>query len=155
VSPTPSVLNVIAGQNDFGGYLTQHPDIAKVAFTGSTATGKTVMASVASAIKRVCVADTMRITPDVRNRLLGLASAQMSAFHYAKPLRLDLDDLHARAAREREILLSIASDRHSANQLDYRENGVRQAQRAWVTRKDVLNARPLTELRSLLRRTMR
>ena len=35
----PGVLNVIVDQNDLGGALTQHPDIAKVAFTGSTATG--------------------------------------------------------------------------------------------------------------------
>jgi DNA polymerase (family 10) len=73
----------------------------------------------------------------------------------AQPLRLDLDDLHAKAARDREILLSIASDAHSGDQLGYLENGVRQARRAWVARKDVLNSRPLAELRSLLRRTMR
>jgi acyl-CoA reductase-like NAD-dependent aldehyde dehydrogenase len=36
-----------------GGFLTQHPDVAKVAFTGSTATGKKVMASVAGTIKRI------------------------------------------------------------------------------------------------------
>jgi acyl-CoA reductase-like NAD-dependent aldehyde dehydrogenase len=49
----PGVLNVIVDQNDLGGFLTQHPDVAKVAFTGSTATGKKVMASVAGTIKRV------------------------------------------------------------------------------------------------------
>ena len=49
----PGVLNVIVDQNDLGGHLTQHPDIAKVAFTGSTATGKKVMASVAATIKRL------------------------------------------------------------------------------------------------------
>lgn len=49
----PGVLNVIVDQNDLGGALTQHPDVAKVAFTGSTATGKKVMASVASTIKRL------------------------------------------------------------------------------------------------------
>ena len=47
------VFNVIADQNDLGGMLTQHPDIAKVAFTGSTATGRKVMASVAGTIKRL------------------------------------------------------------------------------------------------------
>jgi len=47
------VLNVIVDQNDLGGYLTQHPDVAKVAFTGSTATGRKVMASVASTLKRL------------------------------------------------------------------------------------------------------
>jgi acyl-CoA reductase-like NAD-dependent aldehyde dehydrogenase len=49
----PGVLNVIVDQNDLGGLLTQHPDVAKVAFTGSTATGKKVMASVAGTIKRL------------------------------------------------------------------------------------------------------
>ena len=49
----PGVLNVIVDQNDLGGDLTQHPDVAKVAFTGSTATGKKVMASVAGSIKRL------------------------------------------------------------------------------------------------------
>jgi acyl-CoA reductase-like NAD-dependent aldehyde dehydrogenase len=49
----PGVFNVIVDQNDLGGFLTQHPDVAKVAFTGSTATGKKVMASVAGTIKRL------------------------------------------------------------------------------------------------------
>jgi acyl-CoA reductase-like NAD-dependent aldehyde dehydrogenase len=47
------VLNVIVDQNDLGGVLTQHPDVVKVAFTGSTATGRKVMASVAGTIKRL------------------------------------------------------------------------------------------------------
>jgi acyl-CoA reductase-like NAD-dependent aldehyde dehydrogenase len=49
----PGVLNVITDQNDLGTALTQHPDVAKVAFTGSTATGRKVMASVAGTIKRI------------------------------------------------------------------------------------------------------
>jgi len=47
------VLNIICDQNDLGAALTSHPDVAKVAFTGSTATGKKVMASAASGVKRV------------------------------------------------------------------------------------------------------
>jgi acyl-CoA reductase-like NAD-dependent aldehyde dehydrogenase len=49
----PGVFNVIVDQNDLGGFLTSHPDVAKVAFTGSTATGKKVMASVAGTVKRL------------------------------------------------------------------------------------------------------
>lgn len=71
----------------------------------------------------------------------------------SQPLRLDLDDVHAKAARDHGVLLSIASDAHSADQLALVENGVRQARRAWLTREDVLNARPLAELRRLLRGT--
>lgn len=47
------VLNMIADANDLGGELTAHPDIAKVSFTGSTATGRKVMASASSLLKRV------------------------------------------------------------------------------------------------------
>jgi acyl-CoA reductase-like NAD-dependent aldehyde dehydrogenase len=49
----PGVLNVVVDANDLGSVLTSHPDVAKVSFTGSTATGKKVMASVASTLKRL------------------------------------------------------------------------------------------------------
>lgn len=47
------VLNIIADDNDMGGLLSGHPDVAKVTFTGSTATGRKVMASAASSLKRL------------------------------------------------------------------------------------------------------
>lgn len=47
------VFNVIADQNDLGDFLTSHSDIRKVAFTGSTETGRKVMASASATIKRV------------------------------------------------------------------------------------------------------
>jgi acyl-CoA reductase-like NAD-dependent aldehyde dehydrogenase len=49
----PGVVNVLVDQNDLGAALTSHPDVAKVAFTGSTATGKKVMASAAGTLKRL------------------------------------------------------------------------------------------------------
>lgn len=49
----PGVLNVIVDSNDLGAALTGHPDVAKVAFTGSTATGKKVMSSAAAGLKRL------------------------------------------------------------------------------------------------------
>lgn len=49
----PGVLNVIADANDLGGDMTRHPDIRKISFTGSTETGKKVMASAADALKRI------------------------------------------------------------------------------------------------------
>lgn len=70
-----------------------------------------------------------------------------------QPARLDLDDVHVKAARDRGVLLSIASDAHSADQLANLEGGVRQARRGWARKEDVLNACPLGELRKLLRRT--
>jgi len=47
------VVNIIADADDLGSALTSHPDVVKLSFTGSTATGKRVMASAASAIKRI------------------------------------------------------------------------------------------------------
>lgn len=49
----PGVVNVITDMNDLGAQLTAHADIAKIAFTGSTGTGKKVMASAAATLKRV------------------------------------------------------------------------------------------------------
>lgn len=69
-----------------------------------------------------------------------------------QPLRLDLDDFHVKAARDRGILLSLASDAHSIDQFANLEGAVRQGRRGWARREDVVNTRPLEELRSLLRR---
>lgn len=47
------VVNIVTDANDLGGKLTAHPDIAKISFTGSTETGRKVMASAAASIKRL------------------------------------------------------------------------------------------------------
>lgn len=47
------VVNVLVDDNDIGPVLTSHPDIRKVSFTGSTATGKRVMAGAADTLKRI------------------------------------------------------------------------------------------------------
>ncbi|MGJ5045997.1 aldehyde dehydrogenase family protein [Bradyrhizobium oligotrophicum] len=47
------VLNVITDANDLGDRMTGHPDIRKISFTGSTATGQKVMASAAQTLKRI------------------------------------------------------------------------------------------------------
>jgi acyl-CoA reductase-like NAD-dependent aldehyde dehydrogenase len=47
------VFNVVAGGNDLGQWLTEHPGIDKISFTGSVATGKRVMGSASGTLKRV------------------------------------------------------------------------------------------------------
>jgi betaine-aldehyde dehydrogenase len=50
----PGVVNVVAGYGPVAGArLVEHPDVAKIAFTGSTAVGRTIAASAAQTIKRV------------------------------------------------------------------------------------------------------
>jgi acyl-CoA reductase-like NAD-dependent aldehyde dehydrogenase len=47
------VINFITDANDLGDVLTHHPDVRKISFTGSTATGRKVMASAAETLKRI------------------------------------------------------------------------------------------------------
>ena len=49
----PGVLNVLAGGNELGRWMTEHQGIAGIAFTGSVATGKRVFASSAETLKRI------------------------------------------------------------------------------------------------------
>ncbi len=72
----------------------------------------------------------------------------------SQPSRLDLPDTWCRVAKEEGVLVSIDSDAHSEHDLDDLTWGVDQARRGWLEAKDVLNSRPLAELRRLLRRTM-
>ncbi|WP_244620736.1 aldehyde dehydrogenase family protein [Metapseudomonas lalkuanensis] len=65
----PGVLNIVAGGNELGQWLTEHPDVSKIAFTGSTATGSRVMQSAAGNLKRVTLElggnDPAIVLPDV------------------------------------------------------------------------------------------
>ena len=49
----PGVLNIVCGGDAVGPWLTAHPGIDKISFTGSTATGRRVMASAAANLKRL------------------------------------------------------------------------------------------------------
>jgi DNA polymerase (family 10) len=67
----------------------------------------------------------------------------------SQPDRLDLTDVHARAAREAGVKLVIDSDGHEIGALDYVELGVGQARRAWLTTHDVLNTRTWAQIQKL------
>jgi aldehyde dehydrogenase (NAD+) len=49
----PGVVNIVTGAGDTGRYLVEHPDVAKVAFTGSTEVGRQIARSVAGTGKRL------------------------------------------------------------------------------------------------------
>jgi acyl-CoA reductase-like NAD-dependent aldehyde dehydrogenase len=49
----PGVLNVLSGDGETGAALVDHPDIDKIAFTGSTAVGREIGAKAGRALKRV------------------------------------------------------------------------------------------------------
>jgi len=64
----------------------------------------------------------------------------------ASPSRLDLNDLHARRAKDLGIPIAISTDAHAIPQLDYMRYGVAVARRAWLTPSDVLNTLPAPAL---------
>jgi DNA polymerase (family X) len=67
----------------------------------------------------------------------------------SQPDRLDLTDVHARAAREAGLKLVIDSDGHEIGALDFVELGVGQARRAWLTKDEVLNTHTWKQIEKL------
>jgi DNA polymerase (family 10) len=68
------------------------------------------------------------------------------------PQRLDLNDVHARRARELGATVVVDTDAHSTRALRFMTHGVGQARRGWLTAADVLNTRQLGELLAWLGR---
>ena len=71
----------------------------------------------------------------------------------AQPVRLDLNDIHCKMAKNMGVKLVISTDAHRTTDLDFMRFGVEQARRGWLEPEDVLNTRSLKELKKFLRRT--
>jgi DNA polymerase (family X) len=69
-----------------------------------------------------------------------------------QPDRLDLRDVHARAAKEAGLKLAVNSDAHSVGAQSYVELGIGQARRGWLTTDDVLNTRSWKQIEKLRRK---
>lgn len=70
----------------------------------------------------------------------------------AEPDRLDLNDIHAHAAKTKGVKVAVSTDAHSVNAFQYMRFGIDQARRGWLTADDVINTRSLADLRKLLKR---
>jgi DNA polymerase (family 10) len=68
-----------------------------------------------------------------------------------QPDRLDLRDVHARAAKEAGLRLVLDSDAHEVRSQSYVELAVSQARRGWLTKHDVANTRTWKQLEKLRR----
>lgn len=62
------------------------------------------------------------------------------------PDRLDMSDIHCRMAKELGVKVSINTDAHSINDLNFIRFGVAQARRGWLEGSDVINTRNLADL---------
>ncbi|RLF27331.1 MAG: DNA polymerase/3'-5' exonuclease PolX [Thermoplasmata archaeon] len=70
----------------------------------------------------------------------------------AFPDRLDLNDVHAKMAKDKGVGMVIGTDAHSLDHLRFMRYGIAVARRGWLEKKDVLNTCSLKEIeRTLLR----
>jgi DNA polymerase (family 10) len=87
------------------------------------------------------------------HRVIDAAAANGVALEInSQPYRLDLSDSHARLARDRGVKLVVDSDAHETAALDYTRWGVLTARRAWLSPADIINTKPIDEIRRSLRR---
>ncbi|UYN91860.1 MAG: DNA polymerase/3'-5' exonuclease PolX [Anaerolineales bacterium] len=83
--------------------------------------------------------------------ILKAAAATDTALEInANPARLDLDDVQARRAVEMGIKLSINTDSHHADHMDFLFFGVATARRGWVSPADVINTWTIKQLQKWL-----
>ncbi len=88
---------------------------------------------------------------DLAAVLKKAAAVGVAVEHNAYPDRLDLCDLDLRRAREMGCKIVINTDSHHISHLDAMHYGVRQLRRAWLTKTEVLNTRPVAEFLQGLR----
>ncbi len=70
----------------------------------------------------------------------------------AQPERLDLHDVHCKAAKEMGVPIVIGADAHAPDALDFLRLGVAQARRGWLEADDVVNTRPWDDAADVLAR---
>lgn len=87
-------------------------------------------------------------------RLIAVAAETGTVLEInASPERLDLKDVHARAAKDAGVLIAVNTDAHGTEGLDQMALGITTARRAWLESRHVLNCLPLTQLRKVLKRS--
>ncbi len=87
------MLNIVAGGNELGQAMTEHADIGKISFTGSTATGRRIMQSASGNLKRITLElggnDPAIVLPDVNTDTIAKdlfwAAFQNSASSASRP----------------------------------------------------------------------
>jgi acyl-CoA reductase-like NAD-dependent aldehyde dehydrogenase len=103
------VFNVVSGGNELGQWLTEHADVGKISFTGSTATGRRVMQSAASNLKRLTLElggnDPAIVLPDVdpkavAKELFWASFANSAQFCVASKRLYIHEDIYDELARE-------------------------------------------------------
>lgn len=84
-------------------------------------------------------------------QIIAQAAATGTALEInSSPQRLDLADIYLPQARKEGVLLAVNTDAHSLVTMDDMEYGVTAARRGGLEARDVINTRPLEEVKALL-----
>ncbi len=67
------------------------------------------------------------------------------------PERLDLNDIDSKRAKEYGVMISINTDSHITNQLDYMALGVSVARRGWLEPENIINTKPIEQIIKFLK----
>lgn len=87
------------------------------------------------------------------NRIIDAAVAHGTLLELnANPMRLDLDWRHWKRAAEKGMLCCINPDAHALHHFDYQLAGVNTARKGWLTAEQVLNTKPLAEVKDFISR---
>jgi len=105
-------LNIITDNMELGAPMTAHPKIAKISFTGSTATGVKVMAGAANTLKRITLElggnDAAIVTPstDLKSALPAIFGI---AFHNAGQICVAIKRLYVHASIYEQVCDELAT----------------------------------------------
>jgi DNA polymerase (family 10) len=90
------------------------------------------------------------------NSILKAAKENGTAIEInAYPLRLDLNDVYARMAKEKGIPLAISTDAHTIHHFDFMTYGISIARRGWLEKENILNTLNYDSLMKVLKRNKR
>ena len=90
------------------------------------------------------------------NSILKAAKENGTAIEInAYPLRLDLNDVYARMAKEKGIPLAISTDAHTIHHFDFMTYGISIARRGWLEKENILNALNYDSLMKVLKKNKR
>jgi DNA polymerase (family 10) len=70
----------------------------------------------------------------------------------AQPNRLDLDDRDARRAKQLGVKISLGTDAHQPNGLNFMRAGLNQARRAWLEPADIINTYSWSKLKKIIKK---
>ncbi|MDM0021909.1 aldehyde dehydrogenase family protein [Variovorax sp. J22R187] len=123
----PGVFSVLAGRDELGRWMTEHPGIHKISFTGSGPTGRRVMASAASNLKRVTLElggnDAAIVLP--KSDIHAIAGRlYAAAFSNSGQICMAIKRLYVHASQHDELCEAIGSLARKARVGDGFEDGV-------------------------------